>query len=273
LDRGNLSRVKTLWKTSSISSEYWDSHKARFSCVLMVLMQWGSTIFWETVGKNERRFSPSKHLKNTDHPRRLVTNVGTFLHNSYHLILKALSGVCLPASLKQFCLRLLLILCFESPWRDSVNNVDLLLGIGVRYFFTFSESSYVRTTYFSVFTCSSLCFDLFILVLSLLAPILLALQHLRMHSVAWNQFPIAKFCWLIRLHHFCGDKLLEKRSLQLKKYLSLRDGIIEPSSSPWRAKVVIVQIENHTMRLCIDYSQTVHKFTLLETIVKCPRCE
>jgi len=44
----------------------------------------------------------------------------------------------------------------------------------------------------------------------------------------------------------------------------LRDGIIKPSTSPWRAQVVVVNNSNHRKRLCIDYSQTINKFTLLD---------
>jgi len=44
----------------------------------------------------------------------------------------------------------------------------------------------------------------------------------------------------------------------------VRDGIIEPSTSLWRAQVVVVNNSNHKKRLCIDYSQTINKFTLLD---------
>jgi len=44
----------------------------------------------------------------------------------------------------------------------------------------------------------------------------------------------------------------------------LRDGIIEPSTSPWRAQVVVVNNSNHKKRLSIDYSQTINKFTFLD---------
>ena len=44
----------------------------------------------------------------------------------------------------------------------------------------------------------------------------------------------------------------------------LREGIIEPSNSPWRAQVVVTKDENHKKRLAIDYSQTINKFTLLD---------
>ena len=44
----------------------------------------------------------------------------------------------------------------------------------------------------------------------------------------------------------------------------LRDAIIEPSTSPWRAQVVVVNNSNHKKHLCIEYSQTINKFTLLD---------
>jgi len=44
----------------------------------------------------------------------------------------------------------------------------------------------------------------------------------------------------------------------------LRDGIIEPSTSPWKAQVVVVNNSNHKKRLCIDCSQTINKFILLD---------
>ena len=44
----------------------------------------------------------------------------------------------------------------------------------------------------------------------------------------------------------------------------LLEGIIERSNSPWRAQVVVTTNENYKKRMCIDYSQTVNKFTLLD---------
>ena len=44
----------------------------------------------------------------------------------------------------------------------------------------------------------------------------------------------------------------------------LMKGIIEPSNSPWRAKVVVTKDENHKKRLAIDYSQTINRFTLFD---------
>ena len=44
----------------------------------------------------------------------------------------------------------------------------------------------------------------------------------------------------------------------------LKEGIIEPSKSTWRAQVVVTKDENHKKRMAIDYSQTIKKFTLLD---------
>ena len=44
----------------------------------------------------------------------------------------------------------------------------------------------------------------------------------------------------------------------------LKEGIIEPSLSPWWAQVVVTKDENHKKRLAIDYSQTINRFTLLD---------
>ena len=44
----------------------------------------------------------------------------------------------------------------------------------------------------------------------------------------------------------------------------LKEGIIEPSNSPWRAQVVVTKDDSHKKRLAIDYSQTINRFTLLD---------
>ncbi|CAI6371236.1 unnamed protein product [Macrosiphum euphorbiae] len=44
----------------------------------------------------------------------------------------------------------------------------------------------------------------------------------------------------------------------------LYDNIIEESTSPWRAQVLITKSENHKRRMVIDYSQTINKFTLMD---------
>lgn len=44
----------------------------------------------------------------------------------------------------------------------------------------------------------------------------------------------------------------------------LQNGIIETSSSPWRAQVVITTNERHKRRLVIDYSRTINRYTELD---------
>ena len=39
----------------------------------------------------------------------------------------------------------------------------------------------------------------------------------------------------------------------------LNEGIIEPSNTPWRAKVVVTRNENNKKRMVVDYSQTVNR--------------
>ena len=44
------------------------------------------------------------------------------------------------------------------------------------------------------------------------------------------------------------------------------EGVIQPSSSPWRAQVVVVKddLNRHRKRLCVDYSQTINLYTELD---------
>ena len=46
----------------------------------------------------------------------------------------------------------------------------------------------------------------------------------------------------------------------------LDEGIIQPSSSPWRAQVVVVkdELNRHKKRMCVDYSQTINIYTELD---------
>ena len=61
-----------------------------------------------------------------------------------------------------------------------------------------------------------------------------------------------------------------KYSLENQKFISetikndLKEGIIEPSSFPWCAQVLVVTGDNHKKRKCIDYSETINKYTLLD---------
>ena len=59
-----------------------------------------------------------------------------------------------------------------------------------------------------------------------------------------------------------------KHFLANKKFIAetikndLKKGIIKPSSSPWRAQVLVVTGDNHKKRMCINYSETIDKYTL-----------
>ena len=63
-----------------------------------------------------------------------------------------------------------------------------------------------------------------------------------------------------RRRYSYDDSLFIKR--EVDRLLSL--GVIEPSSSPWRAQCVITRNENHKKRLCIDYSETVNRYTYID---------
>jgi len=56
---------------------------------------------------------------------------------------------------------------------------------------------------------------------------------------------------------------MTKLSLNMRSTICSND-IIEPSSSPWRTQVLIVNDGRHKKRLVIDYSRTVYRFTLLD---------
>ena len=63
---------------------------------------------------------------------------------------------------------------------------------------------------------------------------------------------------------------LRKHSLENKKFIAdtikndLKKGIIEPSSSLWRAQVLVVTGNNYKKRMCIDYGEATNKYTLLD---------
>ncbi|GFT88091.1 retrovirus-related Pol polyprotein from transposon opus [Trichonephila clavipes] len=50
-------------------------------------------------------------------------------------------------------------------------------------------------------------------------------------------------------------------ALEVQKLL--QEGVIEPSNSPWRAQAFVIRGENHKLRMVVDYSQTINKYTLL----------
>ena len=56
----------------------------------------------------------------------------------------------------------------------------------------------------------------------------------------------------------------DRAFIQSETQKLLTEGIIEPSTSPWRAQVVVTVNEMHKKRMVIDYSQTINRFTLLD---------
>ena len=62
-----------------------------------------------------------------------------------------------------------------------------------------------------------------------------------------------------RKYSFTDRKFIDAEIKQL-----LKEGIIEPSTSPWRAQLVISQPLNHKKRMCVDYAQTINRFTYLD---------
>lgn len=44
----------------------------------------------------------------------------------------------------------------------------------------------------------------------------------------------------------------------------LKEGIIEPSSSPWRSQVLVTTNSRHKKRMVIDYSRTINRYTYLD---------
>ena len=63
-----------------------------------------------------------------------------------------------------------------------------------------------------------------------------------------------------RRYSYQDRMFIEKETQRL-----LKEGIIEPSNSPWRAQVVVVKDGLKKWRLAIDYSETINKFTLLDS--------
>jgi len=63
----------------------------------------------------------------------------------------------------------------------------------------------------------------------------------------------------LRQYSFDDRTFIEEETRRL-----LKEGIIEPSNSPWRAQVVVTKHKNHRKRLAVDYSETINRFTLLD---------
>lgn len=56
----------------------------------------------------------------------------------------------------------------------------------------------------------------------------------------------------------------DKIFIQTEISRMIKEGIIEHSTSPWRAQVLVTTNERHKKRMVVDYSQTINKYTLLD---------
>lgn len=70
-----------------------------------------------------------------------------------------------------------------------------------------------------------------------------------------------------RRHSLHDQQFIESEIQQL-----LKDGVIEDSTSPWRAQVLVISSPNHRRRMVVDYSQTINRFTELDAF-PLPRIE
>ena len=61
-------------------------------------------------------------------------------------------------------------------------------------------------------------------------------------------------------------KLNDSNKTFIKNEVShlLKEGIIEPSLSPWRAQVLVTKDKRHKRRMVVDYSQTINRYTFLD---------
>ena len=62
-----------------------------------------------------------------------------------------------------------------------------------------------------------------------------------------------------RRHSESDSKFIEAEIERL-----LKEEVIEPSLSPWRAQVLVISNESRKRRMCIDYSRTIKRFTFLD---------
>ena len=60
----------------------------------------------------------------------------------------------------------------------------------------------------------------------------------------------------------CGES--DKLFIQTEIEKMIKEGLIEESTPPWRAQVLIVTNERQRKRLVVDYSRTVNRFTRLD---------
>ena len=58
--------------------------------------------------------------------------------------------------------------------------------------------------------------------------------------------------------------LKDKEFVSMEVKRLLKENIIEPSKSPWRAQVLITTNKNHKRRMVVDYSKTINRYTQLD---------
>ena len=56
----------------------------------------------------------------------------------------------------------------------------------------------------------------------------------------------------------------DRKFIELEIQRMLKEDIIEPSTSPWRAQVLVTVNDRHKKRMVIDYSQTINQYTQLD---------
>ena len=55
-----------------------------------------------------------------------------------------------------------------------------------------------------------------------------------------------------------------KKFIETETNSMLKEGIIRPSNSPWKAQVLVTEEDNHKKRMVINFSQTINRFTELD---------
>lgn len=88
----------------------------------------------------------------------------------------------------------------------------------------------------------------------------LSAARLQSPSLFANLDPSCKPICTKSRRHTASDELF----IQSEIDRLLSSGIIEPSTSPWRAQVLITTNDRHKKRMVIDYSQTINRFTYLD---------
>ncbi|GFN94502.1 retrovirus-related pol polyprotein from transposon opus [Plakobranchus ocellatus] len=58
--------------------------------------------------------------------------------------------------------------------------------------------------------------------------------------------------------------LPDKQFIDAEIHKLLSEDVIEPSKFPWRAQVLVTSDDRHKKRMCVDYSQTINRFTQLD---------